>query len=287
MPVSDVVKIFKGFQEMVYSFAEMKASLSRTKRGPRSKELKEICELLISQVEKGSIVFHVTTREPKKTLFGVDRFGIDVLTKSQQMLGWISESNVEKIKELAPDKGYRDKIVRKAQNFLPKKNSETTMIIKGPEIGEIEVSQLEKEILNQVVIPLSRPENQISTKLADIKGIAFFDSEDIFQGFDTVLEIEELPGIALNSVQGKHYTYVFSNRLYFDVKDVDDIKLITQSDLDIITYCESHEDIGEVLGKEFDILWLEYVEAEDETLDKSAAELKKRVLDIVTTRTIS
>ncbi|MCH7731803.1 MAG: hypothetical protein IIB44_04705, partial [Candidatus Marinimicrobia bacterium] len=101
VPVSDVVKIFKGFQEMVYSFAEMKASLSRTKRGPKSKELKEICELLISQVEKGSIVFHVTTREPKKTLFGVDRFGIDVLTKSQQMLGWISESNVEKIKELA------------------------------------------------------------------------------------------------------------------------------------------------------------------------------------------
>ena len=57
--------------------------------------------------------------------------------------------------------------------------------------------------------------------------------------------------------------------------------------MDIITYCQKGEEINDVIGTEFDIIWNEYVEAEEGTLHSSGLKLKDTFTKLIHRRKIT
>jgi len=287
VPAKDVVNIISGFQNLLYSLAEMKAGISRSQTGPKKDNIKSACELMISNVRPGSVVIEVTPKEPDITLFGFDEFPTNVLNQGEGVLIDIANQDTKSLIKNIPNDTYRDKIVRNVHRFLPKKNSDTKVLLSSGNGKQIKMQRMEPAHFNEVVFTGKLPPEQYFKKLSDIKGIAKIDSEGNFMNFEDIFKIEELPGIALESVKGHNYIYEMKTHLYFDIKDIEGVKVVTQSDLDISFHCEEDEDLKQVIGEEFDVLWKEYAEAADEQLHPSGLKLKYKLHELIYTRSFT
>lgn len=287
VPAKEVVNIISGFQNLLYSLAEMKAGISRFQTGPKKENIKSACELMISNVRPGSVVVEVTPREPEMTLFGFDKFPTNILNQGEGVLIDFANQDTKSLIKNIPDDDYRDKIVRNVHGFLPKKKSNTKVLLHSGKGKPIRMKRLAPSKLNEVVLTGKLPPEQYSKKLSDIKGIAKIDVEGNFMDFEDIFEINELPGIALECVEGHKYIYEMKTQLYFDIEDVEGVKVVTQSDLDITFHCEKDEDLKQVIGEEFDVLWNEYAEADDDQLHPSGLKLKSKLHKLIYTRSIT
>lgn len=289
IPIKKVVSILSGFQEMVYSVAEMKAKLSRSKPGPKSKSLQDVCELVITKVEGGSATFHIQTQEPEITLFGEDMFGMETLETSQKILESIARKDIKNLVYMAPDVNYRDKIIGKAQKFLPSAKSKTMVSIKSGQKPAVQVRQFEAKEIRDIMLPKEKgiPIDRGYSKPADVRGIAHFDSTGNFDCFDNILEVNDLPGILISFIDGKQFKYNFKTPIFFDIhEEGEHLQIIKQKDFGIVTTAYSGEEILNVIGEEFDLLWHEFVEAEESALHESGVRLKEKLLNVVYNREI-
>lgn len=289
IPMKKVLKILSGFQEMVYSVAEMKARISTSKTGRKTSAMRAACELLITKVKSGSVGFCVRTRKPEITLFGEDMFGMETLATSEMILEYIAEKDINSIVKTVPDVIYRDKIIGKAQAFLPSGKSDTKVSIKNGQKQAVQVSKFDAKELINIMLP-KKEESPIDhgySKPADVKGIAHFDSNGKFDRFVDILEVTDLPVLKISYVVGKEYKYNFKQPIFFDIQEEGEhLQIIKQKDLDIVTTADSGKEILSALGEEFDLIWHEFAEADDSTLHESGLLLKEKLIGLVDNREI-
>ncbi len=290
IPAKDVYETLMKFQDLMYTFAGMKAKLSSSKKGRKSKSMRNICELLIADVKRGSVTISLVPKDPELDLFGYNSFGQDVLNDTGKIYSYISTNDENNIKKIIPDDYHRTKIINKIQTTIPSEKSTINLYIKTTETGQFKTQRLAPELLKEITIqPLKLiAEEEVTHQLVDIIGIAALDSEGGFKKLENIYNVNpNVKGIVLDRVEGNIYSYVFTKELFFKIKKTDNYITVQQSDLNIDTYYQKDEDLHKTLGEELDFLWAEYAEAEDEHLHSTGIAFKKTLLSIIFERKIN
>jgi len=284
IPAKNVYQTLSNIQDLMYSVAEMKVKLQSSKKGRKSDEMRNICELLITNVKPGSVTISLTSNKPQQNLFGYDKFGQNVLQDTGKIYSYVSTGDDKNIETIIPDNVYRTKIISKVQKTIPSEKSPVDLFINTINTGEFKTKRLAPDLLNKIIEHTSKltEEDEITHQLVDIIGLAAIDKNGKLKKLENVYQMDsDINGLVLSRVKGKKYKYVFKKELFFQIEKSDDYITVQQSDLDIFSYYNINIDLKKALGEELDFLWSEYVEVDDKKLHTSGVELKNKILSLI------
>jgi len=276
VPIEDVVRVLKGFQDMVTDFALMKANIQKG-AGRYKDDLKETTQVVITGVRESSVEVDVAPKEQDIDMFGVNHFPLQVFDSATKTMESICNRDMDAIKKEIPDVSQRRRILPKINRWLPSKSGSIKATYKTGRKKAAPLQALNRTMMSELLEEKDIQKKVIHTVLAEIKGIATVDENGIFQNVQKLISMEEINALHIDKIAGSKYEYTFEPALLFKIEEEDGNRLIHQDDIGLITHATEEEDLMEAIGIEIDFLYAEYVEENDDNLHETGLELKKNL----------
>lgn len=287
VPVNEVKEFLRNIQIMAYNMAESKAMRDPSKRGIKTKNIKEACALHIVNMLFASAEFEITTLEPTGDLFGMD-IGLEVLQDTSNIFKHLHDENEPAIRNMIPDPKHRNKVIRRARAAIPPKKSGRFLSVttSGFEISEF--TRPSRSKLKDLIPSYEEsPPVPVTEKYIDAKGFVLVDQDNNIKNWERIVSFEEVDSLLLHEVRGALYTYRFKELQPFILQREEEEFVATFEPLGIIVSGRTDKELYSSLGDEFDFLWADYAQEDDGALHDSGKRMKNYLLDLIVDRVIN
>lgn len=284
--VSLFAKTLQSVQDIVFQIAG--ARLKREMKGPIPAIIKAKCELFLVKTEPGSLNAVLELPGKELTLFPEeDDFSEEVIEDTQRAIDAILEVDDVKLEQVLPQPFLRQRVVSRFRAIAPADGSDYRLAFRfngGP--PKILVRPSKDAIYKLVSIPDAYKKIAEPTiKFVEAKGMAQMEDGDIKNWLETY-EVSELnldPDHVWRPQKIKARGKIFHliHHIACVIEKQDDLFYSEDTNLGIIAYGETREDVIREFSNEFEVLWDVIAQEEDNLLTQDALLLKRYLLQLV------
>ena len=285
--VSLFAKTIQSVQEIVFQIAG--ARLKREMRGRIPAIIKAKCELFLVKTEPGSLNAVLELPGKEATLFPdeVD-FSEDVIEDMQRAIEAILEVDDVKLEQILPQPFLRRRVVSRIRTIAPADGSDYRLSFRfngGPPKTLIRPTKESMYKLAAITAELEEREEPVP-KFVEAKGMAQLEDDGNIKKWIETFEVKELE---LNpdhvwrpqKIRTKGKVFHLTHRIACVIEKQDDLFFSEDTNLGIIAYGETREDVIRAFSNEFEVLWDVIAQEEDNLLTQDALLLKRYVLQLV------
>lgn len=283
--VSLLTKTLQTVQDIVFQIAG--ARLKREMKGPVPSIVKEKCELFLVKMEPGSLNAVLELPEKEYALFPEEAdFSEEVIADTQRAIDAILEVDEVMLARVLPQPFLRRRVVNRFRAIAPAEGSDYCLAFRfngGP--PKTIVRPPDKEIYKLASPPEYKKIAEPPLKFVEAKGMAQMEHGDIKKWVETyeVSELDLDPDHVWRpqQIKAKGKTFHLAHPIACVIEKQDDLFCSEDTNLGIIAYGETREEVIREFSNEFDVLWDVIAQEEDDLLTQDALLLKRYLLQLV------
>ncbi|MDZ4164387.1 MAG: hypothetical protein U1C55_04600 [Smithellaceae bacterium] len=284
--VSLFAKTLQSVQEIVFQIAG--ARLKREMRGPVPAIIKAKCELFLIKTEHGSLNAVLELPGKEATLFPDEAdFSEDIIEDTQQAIDAFLDVDTVKLEQILPHPSLRRRVISRICTIAPADGSDYSLsfrfnggpqkMLVRPPSGVIKKLEALPDTFEKIAEP--------TIKFVEAKGMAQMEHGDIKKWVETheVSELNLDPEHVWRpqKIKAKGNTFHLVHPIACVIEKQDDLLFSEDTNLGIIAYGETREDVMREFSNEFEVLWNVIAQEEDNLLTRDALSLKRKLIELV------